>query len=143
MSWKIRDATLADVPALSRIVLDYNFDAWYLDLIECNVGINNVTALVAEDAQQNTPVGFVAMIRDPVNPSGSRWWETQRNYISLLMVAPPHQGKGVALRLLLELPQPLTLEVDKSNHRAVEVYKKFGFYELVEVGGSIRMSTQP
>jgi putative acetyltransferase len=56
-------------------------------------------------------------------------------YLDQLVVAPGHQGRGIAFRLLtraLSASQTVTLHVNQDNARAIRFYRKHGFVVMRE-----------
>ena len=70
-----------------------------------------------------TMVGFVTV-------------EPDTGYLDQIVVAPEHQGNGVAEALLAEArrlsPQRLDLHVNQDNARAIRFYEKHGFVKIGE-----------
>lgn len=80
---------------------------------------------------------IVAKAGDRVAGHGGLWTVFDEGHITNIAVRPEYQRQGVASQILknfLEFAQEyemsfLTLEVRRSNHPAIELYRKFGFEE--------------
>jgi [ribosomal protein S18]-alanine N-acetyltransferase len=142
----LRDMTDRDLRRVRRIESAAYQDAWPLRIFEQELRNGFAQYRVAV----SVPVGGV-----PVGPWGAlrrrvrardeaivgfmgTWYMVDQLHLVTIAVDPPHQGKGIGARLLLdcfdlaieaELPS-IVLEVRQSNERAQRLYRDFGFREM-------------
>lgn len=72
--------------------------------------------------------------------------ESQAAYISIIAVAKEYRGNGYGKQLLKQFVEKLptaykiiSLEVSKTNKRAMNLYQSFGFEEIEEHGDKVLM----
>ncbi|NJK47588.1 ribosomal protein S18-alanine N-acetyltransferase [Candidatus Gracilibacteria bacterium] len=101
------------------------------NLLETNSSVSTIPYL--QDARHAPLSTFVA--NEQIIGCGCFWAILEEAHITLLMIDPDYQGKGLGQLLLYSLLEDAykrqleraTLEVRVSNEVAISLYKKFGF----------------
>gem|GEM_PF-3230338 len=95
--------------------------------------------------------GVVKTIYDDNKFMGYLWFDEREEkndiFINSMQLKKEYQGKGIGTQILKWLEsfalkrnkQYLSLLVQVNNHRAINIYKRFGFYEITREQGSIYM----
>lgn len=118
----IRRATTEDLPFLERVEVECFSDPWNINMLKDEVEANNTTYSLF--LLNDEPIGYYSYLHI-----------FDEAHIMNVAVLPQYQGKGygsVMMDFLLKesLEQGLpnvTLEVRKSNERAIRLYEKKGF----------------
>ena len=124
---EIRLATVSDIPALLEIENECFHKPWgEKDLIyEIN---DNPVSVVNVLEENNVIVGFI-----------SYWITFDSATIAQIAIRKNHQGRGLAKELMQDMVDDcyakrvinITLEVRASNIKAINLYNKFGFKQIV------------
>lgn len=131
MSWQLRRATAADVPAIMTIeTAMFLNDAWSTDAMARDVSDPNCYYLVAFSPDAPQQIDAYAGLLAPRGASEAD--------IQTIAVSEPAQGKGLGRVLMLRLidearargAREVFLEVRADNPGARHLYESLGFVEL-------------
>ena len=123
----LREAEARDRPAL----LDLWVAAWRLTLPQIDFEARR--DWLDRHLDQSLRSGSVALVAelDGDGPVGFMAIDTRRGYLDQLVVAPVHQGSGIADLLMQAAkhlsPAVLDLDVNQDNLRALSFYRRHGF----------------
>jgi ribosomal-protein-alanine N-acetyltransferase len=116
------------------------------DLIEAGLGWNYRAERIARLIADNDNVALVA--RDTTQPVGFAimTYGEERAHLVLMAVAPPHQQRGIARRMLGWLIESafvggiasIHVELRADNRPAYALYRSMGFAETLRVPGYYR-----
>lgn len=106
----------------------------------CFGGLWSEAAYMREMGSPNSDLWVLEVMATPRSPSrlsgiGCVWAILEEAHLTLLGIEPAQQGQGLGQWLLIELLRAAiargltraTLEVRPTNHRALTLYKKYGF----------------
>lgn len=120
--YEIKKATIEDIKFLERVENECFPDPWNFDMLESEILSNNATYSIL--LFDKTPIGYYSYIHI-----------FDEAHILNIAILPEYQGKGygnVMMEYLLseslkEGLENVTLEVRKSNVKAIGLYEKYGF----------------
>jgi ribosomal-protein-alanine N-acetyltransferase len=146
----LRAMTGADIAAVERIESAAYQDAWPARLFEKELANGFAEYLVAVEATtQPPPSGAMATLRRALGGGAQDrivgfmgvWYMVDQLHLVTIAVDPPHQGRGIGSRLLIECfdlafeaeLNEIVLEVRESNAPARAMYEAFGFRKAGEL----------
>lgn len=146
----LRDMTRADISVVKRIESAAYQDAWPARLFESELANGFAQYLVAVEASiEPPPTGAMATLKRALGggPHGrivgfmGVWYMVDQLHLVTIAVDPPHQGRGIGARLLIECfdlafeadLNEIVLEVRESNAPARALYEAFGFRKAGEL----------
>lgn len=148
----LREMRPSDIPRVRRIEVAAYADAWPATTFEAELRNGLALYLVAADVTPAELRPRLSMWRRLLAPAHEAervvgycgaWFTQDQMHIVTVAVDPSRQGEGIAQRLLLECferarraeMRNLTLEVRVSNHRAQQIYERFGFQPVGRLPG--------
>ncbi len=150
----LRDMTRADLRQVRRIEQAAYADAWPRTTFEAELRNQLAQYVVAIERAESAPHEAAPPPSGPLHrlkrllrlePTGDPivgffgvWFTVDQLHLVTLAVAPDHQRRGIAPRLLLECfslalsseLRSIALEVRPSNERAIALYEQFGFAQV-------------
>jgi ribosomal-protein-alanine N-acetyltransferase len=150
----LREMTRADLSRVRRIEQTAYADAWPRTTFEAELRNQLAQYVVAIERPESvsdhdtTPaIGPLPWLKrllrlepsgDPIVGFFGVWFTVDQLHLVTLAVAPDHQRRGIAPRLLLECfslalsaeLRSIALEVRPSNERAIALYEHFGFAQV-------------
>lgn len=124
--WSLRAAELSDVAAIEDLEQRlFPEDAWSLEMILAE--INHPTRSYWVACSGDTVIGYAGVM--VVGETAD---------VQNIAVVPDHEGRGIGTALLTPLhteavhrgAREILLEVRVDNHRAQELYRRFGYADL-------------
>lgn len=120
--FEIKKATIEDLEFLERVENECFPDPWNVSMLESEIRMGNSTYSIL--LCEKIPIGYYSYIHI-----------FDEAHILNVAILPEFQGKGygnVLMEFLMseslrEGLENVTLEVRKSNERAIKLYEKFGF----------------
>lgn len=124
--WQLRPATVHDAATIESLEhLLFPEDAWSLEMILSEITHPTRAYWVAETDSQVIGYAGVMVVADTAD-------------VQNIAVLPDHQGRGLGTALLTRLhteaaargAREVLLEVRTENHRAQELYRRFGYRQI-------------